>query len=84
MKPLSMKDDISANFLDNGWSIICEALKLQLKYISSLDINEIDPQVIALCSQVIHFCVTQRDPGNRNKDTTLSGYKPLIFRATRL
>ena len=84
MKPLSMKDDISTSFPYSGRSIICEASKLHLEYIRSLNINEIYPQVNALCSQVIHLCVTQKDPGNQNKDTTLSVYKSLIFRTTQL
>ena len=83
MKPVSMKEDISANFPYNGRSIICEASKLHLEYISSLNINEIYPQVTTLCSQIIHLYVTQRDPRNQNKDIALSGYKPLIFRTTQ-
>ena len=83
MKPLSMKDDLLVNFSYSGWSIICEASKLHLEYISSLNINKIYLLVAALYSPVIHLCVTQRDPGNQNKDTTLSKYKPLIFRTTQ-
>ena len=56
--------------------------KLHLECISSSNINEVYPQVTTLCSQVLHLCVTQRDPGNQNKDTIPSGYKSLIFKTT--
>ena len=46
-----------------------EESKLHLEYISSSNINEIDPRVTILCSQVVHLCVTQMDPENQNKDT---------------
>ena len=59
-----------------------EESKLHLECISSSNINEIYPKVTILCSQVVHLCVTQRDPGNQNKDTILSGYRSLVFRTT--
>ena len=82
MKPLRVKYDISTNCPKIGRNNYGEASKLHLEYISSLNINEIYPQVTALCSQVVHLYVTQRDPGNQNKDTPPSGYKPLVFKTT--
>ena len=58
MKPLRVKYDISTNCPNTGRNNYGEALKLHFEYISSLNINEIYPQVIALYSQVIHLCVT--------------------------
>ena len=83
MKPLRVKYDISANCPNIGRNNYGEASKLHLEYISSLNINEIYPQVIALCSPVIHLCVTQRDPRNQNKDTTPSEYRPLVLGTTQ-
>ena len=56
--------------------------KLDLECISSSNINEVYPQVTTLYSQVVHLYVTQRDPGNRNKDTIPYEYRSLIFRTT--
>ena len=39
-------------------------------------------QVTALYSQVVHLYVTQKDPRNQSKNTTLFGYKILIFITT--
>ena len=83
MKPLRVKYDISANFPNTGRNNYGEESKLHLEYISLLNINEIYPQVTALCSQVVHLSVTQRDPRNQNKDTTPSGYRPLVFITTQ-
>ena len=83
MTPLRMKNDISTNFPNTGINNYDEASKLHLNYISSLNINEMYPKVTALCSQVVHLCVTQKDPRNQNKDTAPSGYKPLVFRTTQ-
>ena len=83
MKPLRVKYDISKNCPNTGRNNYGEASKLHLQYISSLNINEIYPQVTALCSQVVHLCVTQRDPDNQDKDTTPSRYRPLVFRTTQ-
>ena len=83
MKPLRVKYDISKNYPNTCRNNYGEASKLHLEYISSLNINEIYPQVIVLCSQVVHLCVTQRDPGNQNKDIAPSGYRPLVFRTTQ-
>ena len=59
-----------------------EESKQHLECISSWNINEIYPHVTTLCSQVVHLCVTQRDPENQNKDTIPSEYKSLVFRTT--
>ena len=83
MKPLKEKYDISENCPNKGRKNNCKASKLHLEYISSLNINEIYPQMTVLRSQVVHLCVTQRDPINHNKDTTPSGYRPLVFRTTQ-
>ena len=80
MKPLRVKYDISANCPNISRNNYGEASKLHLEYISSLKINEIYPQVIALCYQVVHLCVTQRDLRNQNKDTTPFEYRLLVFR----
>ena len=56
-----------------------EELKSHLECLSSSNINEIYPQVTTLCSQVVHLCVTQRDPGNHNKDTIPSRYRSLVL-----
>ena len=83
MKPLRVKYDISANCPNTGRNNYGEASKLHLEYISSLIINEIYDQVTALGSQVVHLCVTQRNPRNQNKDTTPSRCRPLVFRTTQ-
>ena len=59
-----------------------EESKLHLEYISSSNINELYPQVTTVCSHVVHLCVTQRDPGNQNKDTIPFSFRSLVFRTT--
>ena len=83
MKTLRVKYDILANYPNAGRNNYGETSKLHLEYISSLNIIKIYPQVTDLCSQVVHLCVTQSDPENHNKDTSPSGYRPLVFRTTQ-
>ena len=80
MNHLRVRNYLSANCPNTGRNSLHEDLKLHLECISSSNNNEIYPQVTILCSQVVQFCVTQKDPRNKNKDTIPFEYRSLVFR----
>ena len=82
MKHLRVRNYLSTNCPNVGRNKMHKESKLHLECISSSNINEVYPQVTTLCSQVVYLYVTQRDPGNQNKDTIPSRYRSLVFRIT--